>query len=76
MKTQKNVFALCLDNIDCEASLIVGKVYRVIPDGQASRDDLVRVVDESGEDYLFHTSLFVFVDFPKTVEKKLLAVAA
>ena len=46
-------FALCLDNTGNEASLILGKVYRAVPDARAAKDDIVRVVDESGEDYLF-----------------------
>jgi hypothetical protein len=49
-------FALCVDNSDYEVSLIPGKVYRVIPDQKAARDNLVRIVDESGEDYLYHKS--------------------
>jgi hypothetical protein len=60
-----------LDNADYEASLVLGKVYRIIPDPEAAKDDLIRIVDESGEDYLFHKSLFVFVDFPKAIAKRL-----
>ena len=67
-------FALCTDNTDYEASLIRGKVYRILPDPRAAKDDLVRIVDESGEDYLYHKSHFVFVDFPRAVKKKLLAL--
>jgi hypothetical protein len=67
-------FALCLDNTGYEVSLIVGKVYRVLPDKKAAKDDLVRIADETGEDYLFHKDHFVFVDFPKTVKKKILAL--
>jgi hypothetical protein len=74
MKAQTKPFALCLDNRDYEASLIRGKVYRVIPDLKAAKDDLVRIVDESGEDYLYHKSHFVFVDFPPAVKKKVLAL--
>lgn len=74
MKPQKKRFALCVDNSDHEASLIPGKVYRVIPDARAAKDDLVRIVDESGEDYLYHHSQFVFVDFPPAVAKKVLAL--
>jgi hypothetical protein len=74
MKPPKKRFALCLDNTDYEASLILGKVYRIIPDPRSTQDDLVRIVDESGEDYLYHKSHFVFVDFPKSVEKKILAL--
>ena len=76
MKEQRKRFVLCLDNSDNEASLIVGKVYRVLSDALAAKDDLVRIVDESGEDYLYHKSQFAFVDFPKPVEKKILALAA
>ena len=68
-------FALCIDNTDYEASLIRGKVYRILPDPRAVKDDLVRIVDESGEDYLYHKSHFVFVDFPKSVARKILALA-
>ena len=76
MRQPKKRFALCLDNADYKASLIPGKVYRIVPDETAAQDDLVRIIDESGEDYLYHKSLFAFVDFPKSVEKKLLALEA
>ena len=56
--------------------MIRGKVYRILPDPRAAKDDFVRVVDESGEDYLYHKSHFVFVDFPKAVKKKLLELEA
>jgi len=75
MKPTTKPFALCIDNTDYEASLIRGKVYRMLPDPKAAKDDLVRVVDESGEDYLYHKSYFVFVDFPRAVRKKILALA-
>jgi hypothetical protein len=74
MKEVKKHFALCIDNTDYKASLIPGKVYRIIPDREAARDDMVRIVDESGEDYLYHQSYFAFVDFPKSVEKRLTAL--
>ena len=69
MKAQTKSFAVCIDNTDYRASLIPGKVYRILADA-AARDDLVRVVDESGEDYLYHKSHFVFVDFPPRGEEK------
>jgi hypothetical protein len=74
MKPQTKPFALCIDNTDYRASLIPGKVYRVLRDPSAAKDDLVRIVDESGEDYLFHKSHFVFVDFPPAIRKKILAL--
>jgi hypothetical protein len=57
-----------------EASLILGKVYRVLPDARAAKDDLVRVVDESGEDYLFDKEQFVLVTFPQAASKRILAL--
>ena len=74
MKHPSKAFALCIDNTEYQASLILGKVYRILPDPKAARDDLVRIVDESGEDYLYHKSHFVFVAFPKTVARKILAL--
>ena len=74
MKPVTKRFALCLKNAGNEASLILGKVYRVLPDQRASKDDLVRIVDESGDDYLFHKTQLAFVDFPEAVRKKLLAL--
>jgi hypothetical protein len=74
MKRVTKPFALCVEDTDDEASLIPGKVYRILPDPRASEDDLIRIIDESGEDYLYHKSHFVFVDFPKAVRKKNLAL--
>lgn len=74
MMAHNKPFALCIDNSDYQASLIPGKVYRILPDPRAAKDDLVRIVDESGEDYLYHKSYFVFVDFPPAVKKKVLAL--
>jgi hypothetical protein len=73
MKLPTKEFAICIDNADNEASLIRRKVYRILPDPRTAKDDLVRIVDESGEDYLYHKSHFVFVDFPKAAKKKILA---
>ena len=74
MRQPKEQFALCLDNADYEVSLIPGKIYLIMPDEAAAHDDLVRIVDESGEDYLYHKDLFAFVSFPESVETKLLAM--
>jgi hypothetical protein len=74
MRVSSKPFALCIDNTGYRASLISGKVYLILPDPLATRDELVRIVDESGEDYLYHRDYFVFVDFPSAVKRKLLAV--
>ena len=64
MKTPTKPFALCVDNTDYQASLILGKVYRILPDPLAAKDDLVRIVDESGEDYLYHKGISCLWTFP------------
>jgi hypothetical protein len=46
----------------------------MLRDDAAARDDLVRVTDESGEDYLFSKARFVAVEFPQAVRRKLLAL--
>jgi len=66
-------FVLCIDNRGYEASLIPRKIYEVIPDDQAEQDDFVRVIDESGEDYLYHKNHFVIVELPEEVERVLVA---
>jgi len=71
-KTEKQ-FAICIDNTDYEVSLIPRKIYPIIPDERAAQDDLIRIVDESGEDYLYHISHFVLVGFPAEVEQVLVA---
>lgn len=71
--THKNQFVICIDNTDYEASLIARKMYEVIPDPQAEKDEMIRVIDESGEDYLFHTSHFIFIELPAEVERALVA---
>ena len=74
MKQPAKGFALCIENTDYEVSLIPDKVYRILPDTKAAKDELIRIVDESGEDYLYHKSHFVLVDFPKAIRKKILAL--
>jgi hypothetical protein len=73
MDTTKRRFAVCIDHTDYEASLILRKIYEVIPDEKAAQDDLIRIIDESGEDYLYHISHFVLVEFPIEVERALAA---
>ncbi len=74
MRTRWKPFALCIDNVDFEENLIHGKVYRVLPDPKAAREDMVRIVDESEEDNLYQNRRFVFVDFLPEVKKKIVAM--
>ena len=69
-----NYFAVCLNNQDYEASLEVGKIYRIIPDETAEINGLIRVIDESGEDYAFATHRFHPIELPKPVEDVLLSI--
>jgi hypothetical protein len=74
MKPQLQPFALCLENSGNEASLVLGKVYRVVPDPGAAKNNLVRIIDESGDDYLFANDQFAFVDFPRSIRRRILAL--
>ena len=64
-------FGLCLNNEGYSASLEVGKVYRVIPDDEASSHGYIRVIDESGEGYAYTTNRFHLIQLPSAVEKAL-----
>lgn len=76
MRQPKKQFAVCIDNADYKASLVLRKLYPILPDPRAAKDDFVRIVDESGEDYLFHKSHFVFVDLPIAAKKKILEIGS
>ena len=64
-------FAVCVRN-GYEASLERNKIYAVLPDDEAERDGDLRVVDESGEDYLFSADRFVAIEVPSAVRASLL----
>jgi hypothetical protein len=68
-------FAVCIENKEYPASLEFGKIYRVLEDEKAAKHKLIRVIDESGEDYLYATSSFVIIKLPQMAEQALLAVA-
>ena len=59
------IYAMCIKNRGYAAALEVRKVYRVLRDSAAAKRGLVRIVDESGEDYLYPTGLFVAIDVPR-----------
>ena len=64
-------FAVCVNNGGHEASLERNKIYVVLPDRDAERDGDLRVVDDSGEDYLFSADRFVPIDVPAAVKASL-----
>jgi hypothetical protein len=71
-KEQFVKFAVCVDNDGYPASLELHKIYRVMPDEDAESDGDLRIVDESGEDYLYDAERFILLELPKAVEKSLL----
>ena len=66
-------FAVCINNADYPtASLELHKIYRVIPDGNVATEGDIRVIDESGEDYIYPFSFFVPIQVPQIVEESLI----
>ncbi len=74
-KVHSGEFAVCVKNDDYEASLELRKIYQVLPDAFAEKHGFVRVIDESGEDYLFGADYFVAVELPATLRNKLHKIA-
>ena len=68
-------FVVCVRNEGYEASLELRKLYELLPDSSSERHHLIRVIDESGEDYLYPEGYFIPVELPKATEKALLSVA-
>ncbi len=78
MKRRKTVsphFAVCVKNAGYPVSLELHKIYRVIPDDDAAEEGDIRVIDESGEHYLYPADWFVEVKLPEPVQKSLLHAA-
>jgi hypothetical protein len=73
MTTRK--FVICTQNTGYEAALELRKLYRVLPDAAANAHDQIRVVDESGEDYLYPSSFFAPIDLPDSVAKRVAQAA-
>ena len=72
--TTDTAFAMCVKNEECE-DLELRKVYQILLDKRAARDGYVRVVDESGEDYLYPKAYFVAVRLPQKAQRTVAAVA-
>jgi hypothetical protein len=68
-------FVICIRNDDYEASLELRKVYQVIPDVEATNNHMLRVTDESGEDYLYPAEFFMLIELPEAVRKALVRAA-
>ena len=68
-------YAICIRN-DRSEDLEVRKLYQVLPDAVAAKDNYVRIVDESGEDYLYPETWFILLKLPLAVKRRLSAVAS
>ncbi len=73
-RQKQSRFVVCVSNDECE-DLEVRKIYQVLPDEVAAEDGMVRVIDESGEDYLYPADLFLSIELPQAVEKALVPAA-
>jgi len=62
-ESEEQSFALCIENRECE-DLEKRKIYKVLPDDEAAKEGYLRIVDESGEDYLYPESYFILVELP------------
>lgn len=66
-------FVICLDNHDYPASLERGKLYLVLDDTEGNNLGMLRVIDESGDDYLYPSALFAVIDVPAAIAERLAA---
>ncbi|MGH8138549.1 MAG: hypothetical protein ACREVV_10190 [Steroidobacteraceae bacterium] len=73
-KTSKRL-VICLDNSGYEASLERRKIYVVIPDADAALHGRIRVVDESGDDYLYPEERFVEAELPQAIRRAVMQAA-
>ncbi len=69
-ESKEQSFALCIKNKECE-DLEKRKIYRVLPDDEAAKEGYLRIVDESGEDYLYPESYFILVELPREAQDAL-----
>ena len=63
-------FALCIENKDCD-DLEKRKIYQLLPDEEAEKEGYLRVIDESGEDYLYPQAYFILVQLPREAQEAL-----
>jgi hypothetical protein len=71
-----NRFAVCVANAGYEASLQRNKIYVVIEDDDAAADGDIRILDESGEDYLYPSDWFIVIDVPDSVQQSVLQASS
>lgn len=70
----ESIYMICIKNESYPASLEFGKVYRVLPDEKAAEHKMRRVIDESGEDYLYPADHFVAITLPQVARDAFIAL--
>jgi len=70
MKRNKKKYVICVRNEGAE-DLEISKVYRILPDARAAKDRYLRIIDESGEDYLYPADYFIPLELPREAERAL-----
>ncbi|MFZ2508897.1 MAG: hypothetical protein WAW79_10560 [Steroidobacteraceae bacterium] len=75
MATPARLLYICLDNSGYEASLERRKIYIAVPDTKAEKLGQLRIIDESGDDYLYPAKRFVAADLPQSIRKAVLHAA-
>ena len=73
MRSTAKQFVVCLENDGYEVPLERRKIYRVLPDSDAAKHRLIRVIDESGEDYLYPQIFFAPIELPQAIRRAVLA---
>ena len=73
---RSTVFAVCIDDKEYPASLEAGKLYQVISDHEAAKHGLIRVIDESGEDYGYSAERFYVLDVPQALQEALKGISS
>ena len=71
---ENHKFAVCVENKDCE-DLEKRKIYQILPDDESEKEGYLRVVDESGENYLYPQSYFILVQLPREAQEALQRVS-
>lgn len=74
MNQKTGQFVLCIKNDGCE-DLEIRKVYEVLSDENAAKDDYIRIIDESGEDYLYPANYFYEIELAQNIRENLLRAA-
>jgi hypothetical protein len=69
MSHSETLYVVCIDNHGYPASLELCKIYQRLPDPRAEQDGLIRIIDESGEDYLYPRESFVPITVPEAVAR-------